>query len=159
MSWFNWFKQKQRRSFGKQGATEKNVPLQAYAPNLSLTPQEYLVPLTLAEFEADFDRRVAAFLEKSNPDANNGSYFDGLILGVRQEALDSLALQRADHVGAITALIEKIWSGDRIKCAAKLATHQVELDEVNRELARLTRIYHAGTALEEDEEATYEKAE
>lgn len=154
----SWFKRKQERSFGKQGATEENVQLQTYAPNLGLTPQEYLVPMTLAEFEADFDRRAAAFLEKTNPDANNGGYYDGLILAVRQEALDALALQRADHVGAIMALIEKIWSGDRIKCEAKLAAHRAELDEVNRDLARLTRIYHAGTALEEDEE-TYEKTE
>ena len=152
------FRKKKDRSFGKQGATEENVQLQTYAPNLGLTPQEYLVPLTLAEFEADFDRRAAVFLEKTNPDANNGSYYDALILAVRQEALDALALQRADHVGAIMALIEKIWSGDRIKCDAKLAAHRAELDEVNRDLARLTRIYHAGTALEEDEE-TYEKAD
>lgn len=156
MSWLKHNKQK--RSFGKQGTTEKNVQLQTYAPNLNLTPQEYLVPLTLAEFEAGFDRRAAAFLEKTNPDANNGSYFDGFILTVRQEALDALALQRADHVGVIAALIEKIWSGDRIKCEAKLVAHQAELDEVNRDLARLTRIYYAGTALEKKEE-TYEKAE
>lgn len=151
-----WFHRKKDRSFGKQGATEENVQLQTYAPNLGLTPQEYLVPLLLSDFEADFDRQAAAFLEKTNPDPNNGSYYDGLILAVRQEALDALALQRADHVGAIVGLIEKLWVGDRIKCDAKLAAHQAELEEVDRELARLTRIYHAGTALEEE---TYEKME
>lgn len=151
-----WFHRKKDRSFGKQGATEENVQLQTYAPNLGLTPQEYLVPLLLSDFEGDFDRQAAAFLEKTNPDPNNGSYYDGHILAVRKEALDALALQRADHVGAIVGLIEKLWVGDRIKCDAKLASHQAELEEVDRELARLTRIYHAGTALEEE---TYEKME
>ena len=157
MSWIK--KKREQRSFGKQGVTEENIQLQTYAPNVGLTPQEYMIPLTLAEFEADFDRRASAFLEKTNPDAHNGSYYDGLILAVRQQALDALALQRADHVGVIMALIDQIWSGDHIKCVAKLGAYQTELEEVNRELARLTRIYHAGTALDEDEEDEYEKAE
>lgn len=145
------FRRKNRRSFGNQGETEETVQLQTYAPYLSLAPREYLLPQTLADFEADFDRRAIRFLQQTTPDPYNGTYFDGLILPVQKEALDALALQRVDHVGAIAELIEKLWTGQRIKCDTKLAACQAELNEVEQELRHLTRIYHAGTALAEDE--------
>ena len=148
MKWF--WKRKDPGGFGQKGALEDTVPVKSYAPNLDLVPRDYLIPQCLADFEADFDRRAAAFLQETNPDVYNGAYLDGLILAVRDEALDSLAFQRADHVGVITDLLEQLWKGDAIKCQAKLEAAQEELEAVEQELAKLIRIYHRGTALAEE---------
>lgn len=141
-----------QKSFGKQGDVEETVSVRTYAPHLGLTPRDYMMPQLLADFETGFERRAKEFLQNANPDQYNGSYMDGVICKLRDEALVELSLQRADHVGSIADLISKLWNGDQIKAQAKLEQCTAELEETDRELAKLRRVYHRGTSLSDEEE-------
>jgi len=124
------------------------VEVQSYAPNISLTPRDYEISTHLFDLEMNFRSVVQAFFKNTNIDEFNASYIDGVISSAEREALAGLCQQKADHVGKINHLIEKIWRGDKIKAEAKLAQNRNELQECERALEQLERIYYRGTSME-----------
>lgn len=141
-------KWKQRTQKIEEPHEAHEVEIQNYAPNISLTPQDYVLSSHLLELESNFHSIVQAFFKNTNIDEFNASFIDGVIASTEREALADLSRQRADHAGKINHLIEKLWRGDKIKAEAKLAQNRSELQECERELMRLERIYYQGTSME-----------
>lgn len=132
---------------GKQQETHE-VEVQSYAPNISLTPRDYELSAHLLDLEMNFHSIVQAFFKNTNIDEFNATYIDGVISSAEREALADLGQQKADHIGKINHLIEKIWRGDKIKAESKLAQNKRELQECERTLKQLERIYYHGTSME-----------
>lgn len=128
--------------------TPHEVEVQSYAPNISLTPRDYELSTHLLDLEMNFRSIVQTFFKNTNVDEFNASYIDGVISSTEREALADLCHQKADHVGKINHLIEKIWRGDKIKAESKLAQNKWELQECERALKQLERIYYHGTSME-----------
>lgn len=143
-------KWKQRAQKVEKPNISHEVEIRNYAPNVSLTPQDYMLSARLSELELNFRSIVQSFFKNTNIDEFNASFIDGVILSAEQEALADLCQQKADHEGKINHLIEKLWRGDKIKAEAKLAQNRSELQECERELERLKRIYYYGTSMEEE---------
>ncbi len=132
---------------GKQQETHE-VEVQSYAPNISLTPRDYELSAHLLDLEMNFHSIVQVFFKNTNIDEFNATYIDGVISSAEREALADLGQQKADHIGKINHLIEKIWRGDKIKAESKLAQNKRELQECERTLKQLERIYYHGTSME-----------
>ena len=144
---FKW-RQKTQKDDGPR--MEHEVEIQNYAPNISLTPQDYVLSSHMLALESNFHSIVQAFFKNTNIDEFNASFIDGVIASTEREALADLSRQRADHAGKINHLIEKLWRGDKIKADAKLAQNISELQECESELMRLERIFNRGTSMEEE---------
>lgn len=143
-------KWKQRVEKVEKPNVSHEVEIQNYAPNVSLTPQDYKLSAHLSELELNFQSIVQSFFGSTHIDEFNASFIDGVISSAEREALADLCRQKADHEGKINHLIDKLWRGDKIKAEAKLAQNRSELQECEKELERLERIYYHGTSMEEN---------
>lgn len=142
------YKRKQRTAKLEEPHADHEVEIHNYTPNVSLTPQDYALSSHLLDLELNFRSTVQAFFNNTNIDEFNATFIDGVIASAEREALADLYRQKADHTGKINHLIEKLWRGDKIKAEAKLAQNERELQECQKELEQLERIYYHGTSMD-----------
>lgn len=129
---------------------DNEVPIPVYGPHDIITAADYKLAPFLSDFEKSFENICKSWLVKASPDMYNRSYMDLRIEKLMEEALKSLDTQEVDHRGAIYELT-KVTSADIIKAQFKLDETETMKSEVDKELAKLEKIYYKGTAYETEQ--------
>lgn len=135
-----WFKIK------KEEELEESVNLPVYAPNDTLVPKDYQVPVSLLYFEKDFQNNCKEWLKHAKPDMYNRGYMKMLIDKARAEALVEIDDEEVVLHKRVIYELAKIWKGDEVKANGKLAETKAARKEVEEELKRIERIYYQHTA-------------
>lgn len=125
----------------KEKPTEDLLFIEGYAPHSGIGPLPYTPPESLLKLEAETPGRLKEFFQKASPDQYSQTFYDGIILAARQEALEDLKTQKAERERAVIALLGDKFAGDLDLCRAKLAACRREKEQVAQELAELQGQY------------------
>ena len=124
------------------------ITLPHYAPCPDIT-KDYVLLDKVDSFTTNFESLCRRFIKETNPDHNNGSYFDAVIDKYCKEAIEDIDLQRQEHIQLFTQSVTGYQKGIKIKAMAKLQMIERSIDEVESELKKCQRVFYEGTSMED----------
>lgn len=127
----------------------KSIEIPLYAPNNGITVKEYMMSLEFTRFERNFVAKCKEFLSKTDVDEYNTSFMDALITTMGNEACINIDVQRINHIETIRGPLDDMHTGDAIKCCRRLEQWKRDLVQVEKDIAKLERIYYKGTSYDE----------
>lgn len=95
------------------------VSIETYAPNQSITAQDYIISSEFIAFEESFEAFCRSAFEKIHADPYCRQFMDQYITDMGSVALSDIQFQRANHQSAIDTLAANV-DGDLIKAKSKL---------------------------------------
>lgn len=140
--------------FGKRVKQNKShdednciVRIKTYAPNQSVSAQDYVIPSDFVAFEEGFDALARTAFEKINADPYCRHFMDQVIDKMGEAVIVEYRIQRANHQSTINTIVTNN-EGEIIKATSKLEQNLADQENVSILLHQLESIYYKDTAYE-----------
>ncbi len=132
----------------------KRVPIPTSAPDSLITAPDYEGYQILRQMQSILPVKCGEFLDSTNPDEDNGSYFDQIIDAALMECLCRLKDENIEHERVIRGALKKLNQEKNHETEKELETLRHRLEEAEKRYELICKVYYAGTAYEKYKEVT-----
>lgn len=110
-----------------------------YAPDMNLTPQDYIFPLSADARLKEDERRIKDFLQATHPDSLCEAFYDRYADSEDAQIAAIMACQRAGHLAAATEIVEK-HNAELSRLDCEIAATDMHITTVEEELEQLKEL-------------------
>ena len=119
---------------------KKNVKITHYAPDVTVSAVDYVIPVSFDERFEKAKREITGFLATTNPDEYCYFYFDRYIKEEEKQLISDLTLQKAQHEDANKSISDK-HGAELVRLREAIAKVEQEITYIDEELAELQTLY------------------